>query len=200
MNRMNRMNETVSHPRNLAKVFLSAGKTELSLVKELVVIQGSSVQVHSDDENKLKDLQRTSSSRRATCGAIVQHIPSLRILVVDDNRDGARSLEMLLRLIGNEVRTVYNGVEAIEATQAFCPEVILMDIGMPHMNGLEATKRIREQHRGKDIVIVALTGWGQDSDRLRTAEAGCNGHLVKPVDLPTLELTLMKARDSLRST
>ncbi|WP_020471021.1 PAS domain-containing hybrid sensor histidine kinase/response regulator [Zavarzinella formosa] len=113
-----------------------------------------------------------------------------RILVVDDSRDGADSLSMMLGLMGNEVRTAYNGEEALEAAGQFRPEVVLMDVGMPRMNGLDATRRIRDQSWGRDMTIIALTGWGQDGDRERSREAGCDGHLVKPVSLPDLERLL----------
>jgi CheY-like chemotaxis protein len=110
-----------------------------------------------------------------------------RILVVDDNADGAKSLTMMLRLLGNEVQMAHDGVEAVEVAEQFRPEVILMDVGMPRLNGYEATKRIRENAWGKDISIFALTGWGQDSDRELSREAGCDAHMVKPVNLPELE-------------
>jgi PAS domain S-box-containing protein len=116
--------------------------------------------------------------------------PGRRILVVDDNRDGADSLAMMLRLLGNEVRTTNDGIKAIEQAEVFRPEIILMDVGMPRLNGLDATRRIREKEWGKQITIIALTGWSQDADRERTREAGCDGHLVKPVTLADLEKLL----------
>lgn len=119
--------------------------------------------------------------------------PKRRILVVDDNRDSASSLAMLLKLSGNEVHTVHDGTEAVEAAERFRPEVVLMDVGMPRLNGYEATQRIREQPWGQDMVIIALTGWAQESDRVRSQEAGCNGHLVKPVKLSELEALLAPA-------
>ncbi len=110
--------------------------------------------------------------------------------MVDDNRDSATSMAMLLKLLGNEVRTAHDGVEAVEAAEAFRPEVILMDVGMPRLNGYEATRRIREQPWGRSVTIIALTGWGQEGDKERSREAGCDGHLVKPVNLPDLEKLL----------
>ena len=89
---------------------------------------------------------------------------------------------MLLQMSGNETHTAYDGLEAVEAAAAFRPDVVLLDIGLPKLNGYEAARRIREQPWGKGIVLVALTGWGQDEDRQRSREAGFNGHLVKPVD------------------
>src|SRR4051812_11978554 len=96
----------------------------------------------------------------------------------------------MLRLLGNEVRAAHAGVEAVEQAEVFRPEVILMDVGMPRLNGLDATRRIREQAWGKEITIIALTGWGQDGDKERSREAGCDGHLVKPVNLTDLERLL----------
>lgn len=113
-----------------------------------------------------------------------------RVLVVDDNRDSATSMAMMLSLIGNEVRTAHDGVEAIDVAEAFRPQVILMDVGMPKLNGYEATRRIRGRPWGRPVSIVALTGWGQEGDRERSREAGCDGHLVKPVNLPDLEKLL----------
>jgi CheY-like chemotaxis protein len=101
---------------------------------------------------------------------------------VDDNKDAADSLAMLLRITGNEVHSAYDGLEAVGAVAAFQPEVVLMDIALPKLNGYEAARRIREQQRGRDTLLVALTGWGQDDDRRRSREAGFDQHMVKPVD------------------
>jgi PAS domain S-box-containing protein len=113
-----------------------------------------------------------------------------RVLVVDDNADAAASLAMLLEISGHEVRTAGDGVEAIDAAREFSPQIIFMDLGMPRMDGLEASRRIRELDNGEGIVIVALTGWGQDSDRQRTRNAGIDQHLVKPVSIEALEAVL----------
>ncbi len=115
--------------------------------------------------------------------------------MVDDNRDSAASLAMMLQLLGNEVRTAHDGLEAVEVAEQFRPEVVLMDIGMPRLNGYDATRRIREQPWGRDMAIIALTGWGQEADRARSKEAGCDGHLVKPVDLSDLEKLLRELED-----
>jgi signal transduction histidine kinase/CheY-like chemotaxis protein len=118
--------------------------------------------------------------------------PKRRILVVDDNRDSAMSMAKMLQLLGNEVRWAHDGVEAVALAEQFRPQAILMDLGMPKLNGYEATRRIREQPWGPSMVIVALTGWGQEVDRVRSQEAGCDGHLVKPVQLDDLERLLAK--------
>lgn len=108
--------------------------------------------------------------------------PGHRILVVDDNQDSADCLAMLLSRRGNQVQTAYDGMEAIEAANAFRPELILLDIGMPRLDGYETARRIREKEWGQPMILVALTGWGRDEDLRRTQEAGFNHHLVKPVD------------------
>ncbi len=105
-----------------------------------------------------------------------------RILVVDDNRDSAESLATLLGLTGNKTHTAYDGLEAVEAAAAFKPDVVLLDIGLPKMNGFEAARKIRAGPWGKKMVLVALTGWGQEEDRQKSRDAGFDGHLVKPVD------------------
>ncbi len=113
-----------------------------------------------------------------------------RILVVDDNRDAGKSLALMLTLMGNSVQTAHTGRDAIAIAQRWCPEIVLMDVGMPDLDGYETTRCIREQPGGRDMVILALTGWGQESDRIRSREAGCNGHLVKPVGYRDLEKML----------
>ena len=99
-------------------------------------------------------------------------------------------MAMMLKLLGDDVQTAHDGVEAVKAAEAFRPQAILMDAGMPNLSGYDATQRIREQPWGRGMVIIALTGWGQDDDRARSKEAGCDGHLVKPVNLPDLEKML----------
>jgi CheY-like chemotaxis protein len=103
-----------------------------------------------------------------------------RILVVDDNVDAAESLALLLRLMGNEIRIAQDGLEAVEAAGAFRPQLVLLDIGLPKLNGYDAARRIRQQS-GHDVVLVAVTGWGEAEDRLRSKEAGFDHHLTKPV-------------------
>ena len=129
-----------------------------------------------------------SSGPRATA------LSECRILVVDDNKDSADSLKMLLRLKGNDIRTAYDGLEAVEVAETFRPELVLLDIGLPKLNGNEVARRIRQQPWGRDIMLVALTGWGQDEDRRRSQEAGFNFHIVKPVELSALEKLLAGAQ------
>jgi CheY-like chemotaxis protein len=108
-----------------------------------------------------------------------------RVLVVDDNADAADSLAMLLQVRGDEVRVAYDGEEAIEAELQFRPEVVLLDIGMPKLSGYEVARRIRDA-RGPRVLIVAITGWGQDEDRQRARDAGFDHHFTKPVDYAAL--------------
>jgi PAS domain S-box-containing protein len=113
-----------------------------------------------------------------------------RVLVVDDNVDAANSMSMMLRLLGHEARTAHDGLQAIEVTREFQPDVILMDLGMPRLNGYEAARQIREFD--SNVRIVALTGWGQEPQRERSRTAGCDGHLIKPIDLAALRRILQE--------
>ena len=119
--------------------------------------------------------------------------PALRVLVVDDNQDSADSLSALLQLMGHEVRTAYDGIEAVAAAGAFAPDLVLLDIGLPRMNGYEAARRIRKQPGGRDMTLIAVTGWGQDDDKRRSREAGFNLHITKPLDPATLERLLVRS-------
>jgi CheY-like chemotaxis protein len=112
--------------------------------------------------------------------------------VVDDNQDAANSLGVLLRLQGHEVRVAYSGVAALEMTKEYTPDLVFLDIGMPGMDGYEVARRLRQQPGLERVVLAALTGWGQQEDRRRSAEAGFDHHLVKPPDLKALE-TLVAA-------
>jgi CheY-like chemotaxis protein len=105
-----------------------------------------------------------------------------RILVVDDNQDSADSLATLLSLGGHETHTAHDGEQAISEAAKLRPDVILLDIGLPRLNGYETCRLIRQQPGGREALIIALTGWGQDEDRRLASEAGFDGHLVKPVD------------------
>jgi CheY-like chemotaxis protein len=108
------------------------------------------------------------------------------ILIADDNRDGADTLARMLRIMGHETHTVYDGQQAVQTAESLRPEVILLDIGMPKMNGHDAARHIRQQPWGKDVLLIALTGWGREEDRRRTQEVGFDHHLVKPVDAKAL--------------
>jgi CheY-like chemotaxis protein len=105
-----------------------------------------------------------------------------KILVVDDSLDGARSLSMLLEILGHEVRTVHDGLSALAEAQKSVPEIVLMDIGLPGIDGFEVARRMRQDHGMRDTTLVAITGYGHDEDRRRSREAGFDAHLVKPID------------------
>jgi PAS domain S-box-containing protein len=169
----------------------------LALVKGLTEMHGGEVVATSDGEGRGSTFTVTlpvipdegavadDDTRRTP-----QKSPARRVLVVDDSRDGAESLGMMLELSGHDVALAHDGYEAIERAEQFRPDVILMDVGMPRLNGLEATRQIRQQPWGKTATIIALTGWGQECDREQSRAAGCNGHLVKPVALDVLHQIL----------
>ncbi len=165
----------------------------LTLVRRLVELHEGTVEASSEGLARGSEfvVRLPVPIQNAEAGLQPEPIPerlmtARRILVVDDNRDAANSLSMLLKVTGNDTRTAHDGPEAIEQAEAYRPALILLDIGLPKMNGYDACRRIREQPWGKDIVMVALTGWGQEEDRRKSREAGFNGHLVKPVDYAAL--------------
>ena len=165
----------------------------LALVKDLVSLHGGTVAVHSEgvgcgSEFEVRLPIVVEAAEVPTAPAAVERAASngRRILIVDDNRDAAESLAYLLQHHGYETALAYDGLAAVEAAKTFEPSVILMDLGLPKLNGYEATLRIREQCADKRPVIVALTGWGQEADRRRSAEAGFDAHLVKPVAINAL--------------
>ncbi len=163
----------------------------LTLVERLVEMHGGSVSARSEGPGRgsefvvrlpiMFETPNTQQTPEPTVSDLTRKT-SRRILVVDDNRDSATTLAMLLKLTGNETHTAYDGLAAVEAAETFRPDVVLLDLGLPKLNGFEAARKIREQPWGKSIVLVALTGWGQEDDRRKSSEAGFNGHLVKPVD------------------
>ncbi len=171
----------------------------LTLAKRLVEMHGGSVQAFSEGTGRgsefvvrlpvLLDKQRMQQPAEPT-GNEQPAPPARRVLVVDDNTDSAASLAMLLKLAGNETYTAHDGLEAVKAAERFRPDVVLLDIGLPKLNGRDAARRIREQPWGTNMVLVALTGWGQDEDRRRSQEAGFDHHMVKPVDYADLNRLL----------
>lgn len=165
----------------------------LTLVKRLTEMHGGSIEARSAGEGqgsefivRLPVLNRPAIKEGLGPDMESDLQPQRRILIVDDNRDSAESLAMLMEITGNKAYMAHDGVEAIEAAEKYRPEVMLLDIGLPKLDGYEVCRRVREQPWGKDIMVIALTGWGQEDDRRKSEEAGFNGHLVKPVDYDKL--------------
>ncbi|MGQ0764727.1 MAG: ATP-binding protein [Gemmatimonadota bacterium] len=164
----------------------------LTLVRQLVELHGGTVRAASDGPGRGSEftvrLGLTDGADRPEPKPGKERPVAVprRILVVDDNRDGAESLAMLLELSGHETRLAFDGEEALTAAADYRPEVILLDLGLPRVNGFDVCRRLRAEPWGKEMTIVALTGWGQDGDRRNSREAGFDGHLVKPVDHDSL--------------
>ncbi|HEV8577921.1 MAG TPA: PAS domain S-box protein [Thermoanaerobaculia bacterium] len=163
----------------------------LSLVRELARLHGGGIEAHSEGPGRgsefivrlpvvaEKGMPEAATRREADEPRVMS---KRRLLIVDDLKDTADSLAMLLNMKGHDVHTAYDGEEAIAAAAKLRPEVVLLDIGMPKLNGYDACRHIREQSWGEGVFIVALTGWGQEDDRRATEEAGFDHHMVKPVD------------------
>ncbi|HKP30271.1 MAG TPA: PAS domain S-box protein [Gemmatimonadales bacterium] len=163
----------------------------LTLSKTLVEQHGGSVSVRSDGlgHGSEFEVRLPLSDQEAPVAAMTGEPPALRrhrILIVDDNVDSARSLALLLELSRQEVHVAHDGAEGLVAAERLTPDLVLLDIGLPGLNGYEVCRRIRREPWGKDLAIVALTGWSQEEDRSRSREAGFSAHLVKPVDLTAL--------------
>ena len=116
-----------------------------------------------------------------------------RVLVVDDNRDAALTLTVLLKILGCETQTAYDGMEAVEMDSSFRPEIVLLDIGLPSLNGYEVARRIRQQEHSVDVFLVALTGRDQDEDLQNAKEAGFDRHITKPADVEVLKQLIEEA-------
>jgi signal transduction histidine kinase len=172
----------------------------LALVRRLVEMHEGTVTAHSDGpglgaEFCVRLPLSAAVSPRAAEPAAVLSVESRRILIADDNHEAAEAMGTLLALRGHEVRIVHDGVEALAVAKRFTPDVMLLDLGMPRMDGFETARQIRRRAWGKRTLIVALTGWGQQQDRQRTAEASFDVHLVKPVT----EAELLRALSSGRT-
>lgn len=165
----------------------------LSLVQRLVQLHGGVVEARSDGAGKgaefiarLPIAVTQSEPRPSTTDRQEMPTSVRRILIVDDNKDGVDGLRMLLEVSGNDIRTAYDGHQALEIAEQFRPDIVLLDIGLPDVDGYEVCRRIRRAPWGGDVVLVALTGWAQEDDRRRSREAGFDHHLVKPVDAGAL--------------
>jgi PAS domain S-box-containing protein len=168
----------------------------LTLVNSLVEMHGGKVEVKSQGRNhgseftlRLPVIPAPDPSPRIPEPS-EDEIPKTarrRILVVDDNKDALSMLSMMVELLGNEVCTAQDGLEAIKAAESFRPDAILMDLGMPNLSGYDAARKIRSADWGREVVLVATTGWGHDDDKRRTKDAGFDHHLVKPIGRGTLQ-------------
>lgn len=182
----------IEHP--IDKTFTGLG-IGLTLVKQLVEMHGGTISAYSEGVSKGSEfivrLPYLSQEIHEPNNGVIDdetaiNTKLLKVQIVDDNKDASKILAQLMETLGNEVRVAYDGVQAIQLAREYRPDVILMDIGMPNMNGYEATREIRQQPWGADITIIALTGWAQMEDRQKSAEAGYDYHLVKPVDFNEL--------------
>jgi CheY-like chemotaxis protein len=181
----------VDHASTRAQGGLGIG---LTLVKNLVEMHHGTVEAHSAGLGRgsefvvrLPIITQPLEQPRTARPPPPPAASGYRLLVVDDNRDAANSLAMLLRLKGHEVRVAFSGASALELLQTYRPDVVFLDIGMPGMDGYEVARQIRQTPGLEKIVLAALTGWGQQEDRRRTAEAGFNHHLVKPPEPEAIE-------------
>jgi signal transduction histidine kinase/ActR/RegA family two-component response regulator len=168
----------------------------LTIVKRLTELHGGSVQVRSEGPGRGSEfVVRMPLAEKAMPVAPARGKPSAaatsrRVLVVDDNPDAASSLSMLLQALGHEVSTAPDGLSGLAAAESRMPEVVLLDIGMPGLNGYDACERIRAQPWGRDLTLVALSGWGQDEHKARARAAGFDHHFIKPVDVEALSVLL----------
>ena len=164
----------------------------LTLVKTLTHMHGGTVEAHSAGPGQGSEFVvrlptiDVAPPPEPSAVPVPETAAALRVLVVDDNRDAADSLALLLRFRGHEIAVAYDGREAIDAAEQFQPDAIVLDIGLPGLNGYDVARRIRGQHSGGRPYLVSLTGWGQEDDRRRSVEAGFDAHLVKPVEIDAL--------------
>jgi CheY-like chemotaxis protein len=179
----------------------------LALVKGLVEMHGGSIRAESEGEGKgsaftvvlpIAESPLWGGAASGSAPARSRENSPRRILVADDNADVVASMATMLRLLGDEVVIAHDGLEAVEQAERSRPELVLMDVGMPHLNGYDAVRRIRAHDWGREMTILAITGWGQESDRRQSLAAGCDGHLVKPVRLSDLEQALAQLREAKR--
>jgi signal transduction histidine kinase/ActR/RegA family two-component response regulator len=200
LTRVFEMFERVDREPEVAQDGLGIG---LTLVRRLVELHGGTVTAQSEGLNRGSTfvvrlpLWETATAPAEIHPAVAESSDGAarrKILVVDDNRDSAMSLSLLLELDGHDVRRAYDGLEALEIADHFRPEVTLLDIGMPKLDGYGAARELRQREWAKDTLLVALTGWGQQEDKRLAREAGFDHHMVKPVDPETLRRLLVEPK------
>jgi PAS domain S-box-containing protein len=177
----------------------------LSLVRGLVTLHGGTVVARSEGPGRGSEFlvhlpTGIAAAERTLRPAPEKHVrgEGLKILVVDDNRDAADTCAMLLEISGHHVQTAYTGHEALELAESFAPHVVLLDIGLPDLSGYDLAQQVRESPWGRDLTLVAVTGWGQEEDRRRALAAGFDHHLVKPIAAEGLEELLRSVTATLQ--
>jgi PAS domain S-box-containing protein len=169
----------------------------LALVKGFVEMHGGSVQARSEGNNQGSEFivrlpvgAPQTDADAIEAGHAAQPSQRLRVLVADDNADAAQTCAMLMQMWGHDVRMAHDGAEAVTVAEAFKPDVAILDIGMPHLNGYQAAKQMRDAAWSRNLTLIAVTGWGQDDDKQRAMDAGFDHHLTKPVDPSVLQPVL----------
>ena len=163
----------------------------LSLAKRLVEMHGGTIEACSEGLGKGSEFIVTlpvfaatalQDPKLSTKSAVAEGLSKHRILIADDNLDVTETFQVMLQILGHEVETAHDGIEALGKAEQFRPNVIVLDIGMPKLNGYDTARRIRQKPWSRNVVLIAITGWGNDKDKRQSEEAGFNFHLVKPVD------------------
>ena len=188
-----------SASRDIARGGLGVG---LTLARQLVELHDGTIEATSDGPDRGSEftirLPAPAAPTEASAHAETADEPAIdeskRVLVIDDNEDTASSLALLLQMRGYETRMAFDGVSALEVADTYRPDIMLLDIGLPRLDGYEVCKRVRAQPWGRDITIVAVTGWGNAEQKLRAKEAGFDDHMTKPVDLSALRVMLARLR------
>jgi CheY-like chemotaxis protein len=192
------MFEQVERSRDQAYGGLGIG---LTLVRSLVELHGGTVSAASAGENRGSSFVVRLPRLQAAEGSKVDHrtaatgeeLMQRRVLIADDNVDAAESLQLWLQMAGHDVHVAHDGLSAVATAESVRPEVVLLDLGMPGMSGFDVARIIRKKPWGREMVLIALTGWGQEEDRRQTTAAGFDHHLTKPVPPDDVEALIRNA-------
>jgi CheY-like chemotaxis protein len=169
----------------------------LALARRLIEMHGGEIAAHSDGPGHgavfviTIPLCEAAAARQAPPQIDVPHVAS-RVVIIDDNQDAADTMSMLVEQLGGSARTAHDAASGLAAVQEFHPDIVFLDIGMPGMDGYEACRRIRQQPSARNVVVVAVTGWGRSQDKQRALDAGFDAHLTKPVDPTALARVLAR--------